>query len=170
MSRKLSVLRLSKRARAIEPFHVMRILAEARQLEAQGRSIIHMEIGEPDFPSPEPVIAAGKQALNDRLTHYTAANGLPALRKAIAAQYRLDPELNADRVLVTPGSSGALQLVMALLLNSGDGIMLADPGYPCNRHIASLFYFLSIFSRLGNHFRCHVHSDDSSGFAHFPGR
>ncbi len=117
----------------------MRILAEARQLEAQGQSIIHMEIGEPDFPSPEPVIAAGKQALDDRLTHYTAANGLAELRKAIAAQYHLAPELNADRILVTPGSSGALQLVMALLLNSGDGIMLADPGYPCNRHIASLF-------------------------------
>lgn len=130
---------LSERAQAIEPFHVMRILAEARQLEAQGKSIIHMEIGEPDFPSPEPVITAGKQALNDKLTHYTSANGLPALRKTIAAQYNLAPELNADRVLVTPGSSGALQLVMALLLNSGDGIMLADPGYPCNRHIASLF-------------------------------
>ncbi|MEA1890435.1 MAG: aminotransferase class I/II-fold pyridoxal phosphate-dependent enzyme [Pseudomonadota bacterium] len=132
-------LKMALRARAIEPFHVMRILAQARELEAQGRSIIHMEIGEPDFPSPEPVIAAGKQALDDKLTHYTAANGLPELRQAIADQYYLRQPLDADRILVTPGSSGALQLVMALLLNAGDGIMLADPGYPCNRHIASLF-------------------------------
>ncbi|GMR06299.1 MAG: pyridoxal phosphate-dependent aminotransferase [Gammaproteobacteria bacterium] len=131
--------RLAARARAIEPFHVMRILAQARELEAQGRSIIHMEIGEPDFPSPESVIEAGKQALDDKLTHYTAANGLPELRQAIADQYDLCSNLDAARILVTPGSSGALQLVMAMLLNSGDGIILADPGYPCNRHIASLF-------------------------------
>ena len=132
-------LKMALRARAIEPFHVMRILAQARELEAQGRSIIHMEIGEPDFPSPAPVIAAGKQALDDKLTHYTAANGLPELRQAIADQYQPGSNLDADRILVTPGSSGALQLVMAMLLNSGDGLMLADPGYPCNRHIASLF-------------------------------
>ena len=117
----------------------MRILAQARELEAQGRSIIHMEIGEPDFPSPAAVIEAGKQALDDKLTHYTAANGLPELRQAIADQYNLGSNLDAARILVTPGSSGALQLVMAMLLNSGDGLMLADPGYPCNRHIASLF-------------------------------
>ncbi|MFW2439255.1 MAG: aminotransferase class I/II-fold pyridoxal phosphate-dependent enzyme [Arenicellales bacterium] len=132
-------LKMALRARAIEPFHVMRILAQARELEAQGRSIIHMEIGEPDFPSPDPVIEAGKQALDKKLTHYTTANGLPELRQAIADQYHPGSNLHADRILVTPGSSGALQLVMAMLLNSGDGIMLADPGYPCNRHIASLF-------------------------------
>ena len=74
-------IKLAARARAIEPFHVMRILAQARELEAQGRSIIHMEIGEPDFPSPDPVIEAGKQALDNKLTHYTAANGLPELRQ-----------------------------------------------------------------------------------------
>ncbi len=132
-------IKLASRAQAIEPFHVMRILAQARELEAQGRSIIHMEIGEPDFPSPEPVIEAGKQALDDKLTHYTAAKGLPELRQAIADQYDLRSNLDAARILVTPGSSAALQLVMAMLLNNGDGIMLADPGYPCNRHIASLF-------------------------------
>jgi aspartate/methionine/tyrosine aminotransferase len=132
-------LKMAHRAGAIEPFHVMRILAQARELEAQGRSIIHMEIGEPDFPSPDPVIEAGKQALDDKLTHYTAANGLPELRQAIADQYHLRKPLAADRIVVTPGSSGALQLVMAMLLNNGDGIMLADPGYPCNRHIARLF-------------------------------
>ncbi len=132
-------IKLSTRAQAIEPFHVMRILAQARELEAQGRSIIHMEIGEPDFSSPEPVIEAGKLALENKLTHYTAANGLVELRQAIADKYHPGLNLDSARILVTPGSSGALQLVMAMLLNSGDGVMLADPGYPCNRHIASLF-------------------------------
>ena len=130
---------MSDRAKAIEPFYVMKILQQARELESQGRSIIHMEIGEPDFPSPEIVLKAGKQALDDQLTHYTPANGLPELRAAIANEYSCQAKVDPERIVVTPGASGALQLVMAMLLNPGDGIMLADPGYPCNRHIASLF-------------------------------
>ena len=81
-------VRMSTRARNIEPFHVMQILQQAKQLEAQGRSIIHMEIGEPDFPSADVVIQAGRQALDDKLTQYTAANGLPELRHAIADIYQ----------------------------------------------------------------------------------
>lgn len=131
--------RMAKRAHQIAPFHVMRILQQARELETQGRSIIHMEIGEPDFASPETVIRAGKQALNDKRTHYTAANGLPELRAAIANEYSDQVTIDAQRIIVTPGASGALQLVMAMLLDPADGIMMADPGYPCNRHIASLY-------------------------------
>lgn len=131
--------RMSERAQQIEPFYVMKILQQARELESQGKSIIHMEIGEPDFPSPAMVVEAGKQALDNQLTHYTPANGLPELRAAIANRYSDQANIDPDRIVVTPGASGALQLVMALLLNPGDGIMLADPGYPCNRHIASLF-------------------------------
>jgi aspartate/methionine/tyrosine aminotransferase len=130
---------MAKRAHQITPFHVMRILQQARELEAQGRSIIHMEIGEPDFASPETVIRAGKQALDQKRTHYTAANGLPELRTAIANEYTGQVTIDAQRIVVTPGASGALQLVMAMLLDPDDGIMMADPGYPCNRHIASLF-------------------------------
>jgi aspartate/methionine/tyrosine aminotransferase len=133
------VVRMSDRASRVEPFHVMKILQQARELEARGRSIIHMEIGEPDFPSPDVVIQAGQRALDQRQTHYTAANGLPELRQAIAGSYHDCAALDASRIIVTPGASGALQLAMAILLNPGDGIMLADPGYPCNRHIASLF-------------------------------
>ena len=131
--------RMAKRAHQITPFYVMRILQQARELEAQGRSIIHMEIGEPDFASPETVIRAGKQALDQKRTHYTAANGLPELRAAIANEYSGQVTIDAQRIVVTPGASGALQLVMAMLLDPEDGIMMADPGYPCNRHIASLF-------------------------------
>ena len=130
---------MSERARRIDPFRVMQILQRARQLEAQGKDIVHMEIGEPDFPSPPGVIAAGRTALDAGHTHYTAANGLPELRAAIATSYGDDAVVDASRILVSPGASGALQLVMAVLLNAGDGIMMADPGYPCNRHIASLF-------------------------------
>ena len=131
--------RMAKRAHQITPFYVMRILQQARELEAQGRSIIHMEIGEPDFASPETVIRAGKQALDQKRTHYTAANGLPELRAAIANEYSGQVTIDEQRIVVTPGASGALQLVMAMLLDPDDGIMMADPGYPCNRHIASLF-------------------------------
>jgi aspartate/methionine/tyrosine aminotransferase len=130
---------MSERAQQIEPFYVMKILQQARELESQGKSIIHMEIGEPDFPSPAMVVEAGRQALDNKLTHYTPANGLPELRAAIANRYSDQANIDPDRIVVTPGASGALQLVMALLLNPADGIILADPGYPCNRHIASLF-------------------------------
>jgi aspartate/methionine/tyrosine aminotransferase len=123
----------------IEPFHVMEVLARARALEAQGRSIIHMEIGEPDFPTAPAIVAAGVAALQAGKTHYTPALGLPALRAAIAASYPDEARPSADRVAVTPGGSGALQLVFAALIDPGDEVLLADPGYPCNRHFVRLF-------------------------------
>jgi aspartate/methionine/tyrosine aminotransferase len=127
--------RLSK----IEPFHVMDILARARAMEAQGRSIIHMEIGEPDFPTAPAIVQAGIAALQAGRTHYTPALGLPELRAAIAASYPAHARPDAGRVAVTPGASGALQLIFAALINPGDQVLMADPGYPCNRHFVSLF-------------------------------
>ncbi|MHB1142798.1 MAG: pyridoxal phosphate-dependent aminotransferase [Sulfuricaulis sp.] len=127
--------RLSK----IEPFHVMDILARARAMEAQGRSIIHMEIGEPDFPTAPAIVHAGIAALEAGRTHYTPALGLPELRAAIAASYPAPARPDAGRVAVTPGASGALQLIFAALVNPGDQVLMADPGYPCNRHFVSLF-------------------------------
>jgi aspartate/methionine/tyrosine aminotransferase len=127
--------RLSK----IEPFHVMDILARARAMEAQGRSIIHMEIGEPDFPTAPAIVQAGIAALQAGRTHYTPSLGLPELRAAIAASYPAHARPDAGRVAVTPGASGALQLIFAALINPGDQVLMADPGYPCNRHFVSLF-------------------------------
>jgi len=126
----------ARRAAEIEAFRVMDILARARALEAQGRAIVHMEIGEPDFPSPDPVIRAGIAALEAGHTHYTPALGLPALREAIAVHYRSRHGVHVapERIVVTPGSSGALLLAMGALLDPGDEVLLADPGYPCNRH------------------------------------
>ena len=128
--------RIARRMSEIEPFHVMALLARARELEAQGRSIIHMEIGEPDFPTPGPIVRAGVRALEQGGTFYTPTPGLPPLREAIAGYYRTryGAAVSPSRVLVTTGSSAALMLACAALVNPGDEVLLADPGYPANRH------------------------------------
>jgi aspartate/methionine/tyrosine aminotransferase len=124
----------------IKPFYVMKLLARAKELEAQGHSIIHMEIGEPDFVTPQPVVEAGVAALRSGQVHYTPASGLPALREAIASWYSKDAGITVspERIIVTPGASGALLLSMAALLNPGDAVLMADPGYPCNRYLIRL--------------------------------
>ena len=124
----------------IHAFEVMKLLARARELEAEGCSVIHMEIGEPDFVSPEPVIQAGQAALASGQTHYTPALGLPALRQAISEHYKThhSTDVPANRIVITPGASGALQLVCSVLLNPGDQVLMADPGYPCNRNFVRL--------------------------------
>ncbi|MEN8179293.1 MAG: pyridoxal phosphate-dependent aminotransferase [Pseudomonadota bacterium] len=131
---------VAERMSRIQPFFVMDLLAKARKLEAAGRSIVHMEVGEPDFDTPQPIIAAGQAALAAGRTHYTPAKGIPALREAIAGHYSTayGTDISASRVVVTPGSSGALQLVMSVLINPGDAVLMADPGYPCNRHFVEL--------------------------------
>jgi len=120
----------------IEPFHVMEVQTAARALEAAGRTIIHMEIGEPDFPTPAPVVAAAQRAIADGGIFYTSALGLPALREAIARHYadHYGVAIAPDRVIVTAGSSAALLLVLALIVDRDDRILLPDPAYPCNRH------------------------------------
>ncbi len=130
----------SRRSHEIAPFHVMSLLARANALEQAGHDVIHLEIGEPDFTTAEPIVRAGQAALGAGHTRYTAARGLPALREAIAGFYRnryglkIDPE----RILVTPGGSGALLLASSLLVDPGKHWLLADPGYPCNRHFLRL--------------------------------
>ena len=128
--------RIARRMASIEPFHVMALLARARELERAGRSIIHMEIGEPDFPTPEPVVRAGIRALEQGALHYTATPGLPQLREAIAGYYRAryGADVSPSRILVTTGSSAALMLACAALVDPGDEVLLADPGYPAGRH------------------------------------
>ena len=130
----------SARSRAIEPFHVMALLARANQLQASGHDVIHLEIGEPDFTTAEPIVAAGQAALAAGHTRYTAARGLPQLREAIAGFYKQRYQLSIDpeRVLITPGGSGALLLASSLLVDPGKHWLLADPGYPCNRHFLRL--------------------------------
>ena len=130
----------SARSRAIEPFHVMALLARAHELQAAGHDVIHLEIGEPDFTTAEPIIAVGQAALAAGQTRYTSARGLPQLREALAGFYadRYGVSLDPERILITPGGSGALLLASSLLVDPGKHWLLADPGYPCNRHFLRL--------------------------------
>src|SRR6478672_2288145 len=123
------------RVAEIEPFHVMEVQTAARALEAAGRTVVHMEIGEPDFPTPQPVLDAAQRAIAGGDIYYTSALGLPELREAIARHYadHYGVQVASERVIVTAGSSAALLLVMALIVDRDEGILLADPGYPCNR-------------------------------------
>ena len=130
----------SRRSQEIEPFHVMSLLARAQALEQAGHDVIHLEIGEPDFTTAAPIVQAGQAALTAGHTRYTAARGLPALREAIAGFYRdrYQVQIDPERILVTPGGSGALLLASSLLVDPGRHWLLADPGYPCNRHFLRL--------------------------------
>ncbi len=130
----------SRRSQDIEPFHVMSLLARAQALEQAGHDVIHLEIGEPDFTTAAPIVRAGQAALAAGHTRYTAARGLPALREAIAGFYqdRYQVQIDPERILVTPGGSGALLLASSLLVDPAKHWLLADPGYPCNRHFLRL--------------------------------
>jgi aspartate/methionine/tyrosine aminotransferase len=129
-------LHVAARMAHIAPFEVMEIQKLARQVEAQGHDVVRLEIGEPDFRTPAPVVEAAKKALDTHPMFYTSAMGLPELREAISGFYRdrYGVEVPASRIAVTAGSSGALLLAFGVLLDPGDGVLLADPGYPCNRH------------------------------------
>jgi aspartate/methionine/tyrosine aminotransferase len=131
----------ARRAAEIEPFQVMDVLSRAQALEAAGRRVVHMEIGEPDFTAPDAVVEAGVRALRDGRTAYTATLGLPALREAIAAHYArvfgAAPE--PTRVAVTAGASGGLLLALALYVDPGDEVLVPDPGYPGYRHLVRAF-------------------------------
>lgn len=132
---------VAERVRAIAPFHVMEVQTAARALESRGRDVVHMEIGEPDFPTPEPVLAAARAALSKGDIYYTSALGMPELRASIARHYstHLGADVDPARVIVTAGSSAALLLVIALIVDPGQRLILADPGYPCNRHFVRMF-------------------------------
>lgn len=119
----------------------MDVLSRAHALEAAGRRVVHMEIGEPDFTAPAPVVEAGARALRDGRTAYTATLGLPALREAIAAHYRTKflKTLDPQRIAVTAGASGGLLTVAALYVDAGDEILVPDPGYPGYRHFVRAF-------------------------------
>jgi aspartate/methionine/tyrosine aminotransferase len=131
----------ARRAQEIQPFEVMDVLSRAHALEAQGRRVVHMEIGEPDFTAPQPVVEAGVRALREGKTAYTATLGLPALREAIALHYqrKFNSNVDASRIAITAGASGGLLTVAALYVDAGDEILVPDPGYPGYRHFVRAF-------------------------------
>ena len=132
---------LAARLDDIEPFHVMELLKMAAALEQAGRSVIHMGIGEPDFPAAQPVLDAAAKAIAGGTMRYTHAVGLPALREAIAAHYhqRFGVDVAAERIVITAGASGALLLACAALVGRDDEVLMPDPSYPCNRHFVTAF-------------------------------
>jgi aspartate aminotransferase len=117
------------------------ILARARQLEARGRRVVHMEIGEPDFDTPEAIKKAAVAALYDNHTHYTPSSGLPSLRETIADYAsrfrRVTPEWSADNVVVSPGAKPVIWNTLSALLDPGDEFVYFDPAYPAYASCAS---------------------------------
>jgi len=133
-------MNIASRMAQIAPFHVMELMARAQALEAEGRLIIHLEVGEPDFATAEPILEAAQRFLSGGHVHYTAALGLQQLREAISGHYhtRYGLEISPARIVVTAGASGALLLALGVLVSPGDEWLLPDPGYPCNRHFVRL--------------------------------
>jgi aspartate/methionine/tyrosine aminotransferase len=119
----------------------MELLNRAKQLEAEGRDVIHMEIGEPDFPTPQAIVNAGIQHLQTGDVKYTPAAGLPELREKIAAfyQHRYGVSVPSRRIFITPGASGAFLLAFGASLNAGETVLMTDPCYPCNSNFVKLF-------------------------------
>jgi len=129
-----------RRIDKIEPFRVMQLLERAREMEAAGRDIVHMEIGEPDFPTPEPVLRAAKARLESGDNFYTPSSGAPELQAALSAWYARQHGVSVapERILITPGTSGAFAMLYAVLLDAGESVLLPDPGYPCQRNFVRL--------------------------------
>jgi aspartate/methionine/tyrosine aminotransferase len=141
MGIKIMDVRLARRTQGISPFYVMELLRRAKQLEAQGKDVIHMEIGEPDFDTPQAIVEAGVKQLKTGSVKYTPAAGLPELRERIAEFYRQRYSVAVDkkRIFVTPGASGAFLLALGVTLNPEEELLMAAPCYPCNSNFVKLF-------------------------------
>ena len=129
-------MRTSRRG-SVDPFIVMDVMEAARRAEAAGRSIVHMEVGQPSTPAPAAARAALARAMEEEALGYTVALGLPALREGIAALYArwYGLDLDPGRVVVTAGSSAAFLLAFTALFDAGERVGLGEPGYPSYRQI-----------------------------------
>ena len=133
--------RLAQRTLGISSFQVMELLRRAKELEQQGRNVIHMEIGESDFTTPQHVVDAGMRQIRTGEIKYTPAAGLPELRESIAGFYRQRYGIGVDpaRIFVTPGATGAFLLALGASINPGEEVLMSDPCYPCNSNFVHLF-------------------------------
>ena len=152
---------LAARMAHIDAFEVMEIQTLARECEAKGMDVIHLEIGEPDFRTPAPIVEAAKRALDTKPMFYTSALGLMELREAISRFYRdrYGVEVPASRIIVTAGSSAALLLAFGVLLDPGDEVLQADPSYPCNRHFAHTLGALPRLASVGPESRYQLNAE-----------
>ncbi len=124
---------VSRKSSDIPPFLVMDVLEEALRMSKTGDEVIHLEVGEPDFDTPTNIVEAGVKALRQGRTHYTSSTGIPELRHAISTNHkrRYNVEVNPENVIITSGSSPAIFLTLASILDPGDEVILADPHYAC---------------------------------------
>ena len=121
------------RAKKVKPFLVMEVLEKAQEMQRKGTDIVHLEIGEPDFDTPEVIKDAACKAIADGHTHYTHSLGLIELREAICEDYlnRYGVEVHPDQIIVTSGTSPAMLLIFSALLEQNEGVIVSDPGYAC---------------------------------------
>ncbi len=138
---------ISSKALEIPPFIVMEVMERALDLEQRGERVIHLEIGEPDFDTPQCIKEACLQALSEGATHYTHSLGLLELREAIACEYgkTYGVEVSPDRIVIASGSSTAMLLLFSALLEQGDEAILPNPYYPCYPNIIKYVGGVPIF-------------------------
>lgn len=131
---------LATRTELISPFYVVQVLKQVDQLEKAGRDIIRLFVGEPDFETPEAIMAQAQHSIKNEPQGYTSSTGIPELRKKIAERYERwhGIDLDPNRVIVTPGGSAALHVAFLATLNAGDELLLPEPGYPCNANLLSM--------------------------------
>ncbi|OPX37449.1 MAG: aspartate aminotransferase [Desulfobacteraceae bacterium 4484_190.3] len=124
---------VTKRASEIPPFIVMDVLERANELEKAGKNVIHLEVGEPDFDTPECIMEACCKAIKDGKTHYTHSLGLIELREAICEHYftKYGVNISPDQIIITSGTSPAMFLLFSALLEKGDEVIISDPHYAC---------------------------------------
>jgi aspartate/methionine/tyrosine aminotransferase len=146
---------ISRRAQEIPPFIVMDVLEKAQEFERMGEKIIHMEVGEPDFDTPECIKEASYRAICEGKTHYTHSLGLIELREAIAEDYwrKYQVKVSPEQILVASGTSPAMLLLFAALLEPNDEVILSNPYYPCYpniiRFVGGSPVFVDVFEEEG---------------------
>lgn len=149
----------TERAHNIPPFIVMEVLERAHELEREGHRILHLEIGEPDFPTPECVCQAAVRAIRDGHTHYTHSLGIIELREAICRHYleKYGVTVSPDRIIVTSGTSPALFMLFSALLEPEDEIIISNPHYPCYPNFARFLQarpaFVDVYEEEGFQYR-----------------
>jgi aspartate/methionine/tyrosine aminotransferase len=146
---------ISKKAKEIPSFIVMDVMEKAQELERNGEHIIHLEVGEPDFGTPECINEAGYRAICEGKTHYTHSLGLYELREAIAEDYwkKYRVKVSPEQILVASGTSPAMLLIFAALLEQGEEVILSNPYYPCYpniiRFVDGVPVFVEVFEKEG---------------------
>ena len=151
---------ITRRATDIPSFIVMDILERAQEMERSGIDVIHLEIGEPDFDTPEVVKEAGRRAISDGHTHYTHSQGIMELREAIAEDYhkRYGVDVSPSNIIVTAGTSPAMLMIFSTLLEAGDEVIFSNPHYACYPNFVNFFEATPVF----------VNLDESDGFQYRP--